>query len=491
MNQQQTTTTATDWWADDGPIPMDDLEPTGMVVRQQSQTYAPTQRRSEYAELAELASAAGPRDTRKLLEEARRVGALLGSRAYYDFPAGGGRVTGPSIDLMDALAIVWGRLVQRVEVLEETRDRVHLRGRIVDLLALTATERDYVSAIAPAPGKFASKPDQADRWRVMQIQSASSKAVRGALEHALPVWLVDAALDSARREATQQATGGKPLPEARALAVEALGRLGLDRGTLEVLVEQPVDLWTAEELAQLRALHGRLKSGEVAVEAVIAEAQLKASAAKPAAQQGQQTDRLASLGLGRPQQSAPPPSPSSAPSGGGDPAPASGGEPPATKPSADVGTRAAALRERVRKRLDKGESVWPDELKTAYKGATGTARVGLDALKAAADYGAERGWWVVTTSTSETGEVTGYGLGPVVEEEIRVVPSVPWDKLVGANLEAAVDGLAQRLGDETAGRVWQALGIEDDAETSEADLRRYGRALEAEEQALKAEAGQS
>ena len=473
MTQQKKTQTATaDWWADDGPIPMDDLEQTGMVVRQQSQTYAPTQRRSEYAELAELASAAGPRDTKKLLEEARRVGALLGARAYYDFPAGKGRVTGPSIDLMDALAIVWGRLVQRVEVLEETRDRVHLRGRVVDLLALTATERDYVSAIAAAPGKFAANSEQAERWRVMQIQSASSKAVRGALEHALPAWLVDAAMDAARAAANSRITGDRPLPEVRARYLEHLAEVGLDRATAEAWVEQPVDLWTVEDLARLRELGRRLRAGEVAVEAIRAEAQINAAAARPAAQQ---QDRLGSLGLAKPSAS-PPATPQ---------APAQGAE-PRTKPAADVGTRASALRERVRARLDKGDPVWPDEVKTAYKGATGTARVGLDALQAAVEYGAERGWWAVSVTRSETGEVTGYGLAAGEAEAPKpVASSVPWDKLVGDMLEAAVDGLAQRLGDVIAGRAWQKLGIEGDPD--EAGLRAYGRALEAEEAALKAE----
>ena len=206
----------------------------------------------------------------------------------------------------------------------------------------------------------------------------------------------------------------------------------------------------------------------------------------PAATVGRGMAGLAAALAPAPQPTPPPPSPSSAPSGGGDPAPASGGESPATKPSADVGTRAAALRERVRKRLDKGESVWPDELKTAYKGATGTARVGLDALKAAADYGAERGWWVVTTSTSETGEVTGYGLAPV---EAEAAPVGGWATLSGDDLAAAVDALAGRLGDAIAGRAWETLGLDADHDPTESDLRDYGRALEVEERRLQAEAG--
>lgn len=315
---QTETETRPAWWDDTAPIPMAPgpaLDDTQIVVRGQS---APVRGRSEYAELAELAVAHGPRDTTAMLREARRVGELLGTRAYYDFPAGGGRVTGPTIDLMDALAIVWGRLVARVEILDETRDRVHLRGRVVDLLALTAVERDYMSAIAPAPGGFAKKPDQADRWRVMQLQSASSKAIRGALEHALPTWLTDAALDAARQAAAREATGGRPLPEARQAAAAVFGRHQIDRATLEVWVGAAYDLWTADELGRLRTLAKQLASGEVAPEAIRAQV---AQAAALAPTQDASAGRLAGLGLGNPgpapaapavQQSTPP-SPQPAP----------------------------------------------------------------------------------------------------------------------------------------------------------------------------------
>jgi hypothetical protein len=282
------------WWAEDGPIPFDN-EPEQfrqpMVVRQQERQQV--QQRSEYGELAALAQSVGARDSARMLAEAKRVGALLGSRAFYDFPAGGGRVTGPTIDLMDALAIVWGRLVSEVAIVEETDVRVHLRGCVVDLLALTAVKRDYVSAIAPAPGAFARKPDQADRWRTMQLQSASSKAIRGALEHALPVWLVDAALDAARDTVAKRATGGVPLPQARANAIEGLARLGLTAAECAAFVGQPVDLWAVAELDALRVLVTKLKAGELSVEGVRAELVRQAATAPSSTP----TDRFADLGV--------------------------------------------------------------------------------------------------------------------------------------------------------------------------------------------------
>lgn len=308
-------------WADATTFdPTVTLEPTAVVVRQPERT-APA--RSDLAELAAVATQMGGRDPAMMLKEARRVGALLGARAEYSFPAGGGRVSGPTIDLMDALAIVWGRTAQEIQVLEETRDRVVLRGRVVDLLALTVTSREYVSAIAPAPGKFANKPDQVDRWRVMQIQSAASKAIRGALEHALPAWLVDAALEAAREAVAAYGTGGLGLAEARQAAGRALWEgHGLDRATLEAWIGAPVDLWAGAELARLRTLLGQLRSGQTSPEAV----RLEAGAAAPAPTAAP-PDKLGSLGLRSP-------SPPSAASVGGTPSPRTGGDPlPSPAPS--------------------------------------------------------------------------------------------------------------------------------------------------------------
>jgi len=322
------------WWAEDGPIPFDNNEPEQfrqpIVVRQQERQQV--QQRSEYAELATLAQSVGARDSGRLLGEAKRVGALLGKRAYYDFPVGGGRATGPTIDLMDALAIVWGRLVSRVEIVEETDIRVHLRGRVVDLLAITAVERDYMSAIAPAPGKFARDPEQADRWRTMQLQSASSKAIRGALEHALPAWLVDAALDAARDTVAKRATGGVALPQARGNAIEMLARLGLTAAECAAFVGQPVDLWAVAELDTLRVLVTKLKAGEVSVEGVRAELVRQAATAPSSAP----VDRFADLGVKpaapAPQAQQTPPPPSTPPAASSGTAPSGGSQEPKKDP---------------------------------------------------------------------------------------------------------------------------------------------------------------
>jgi hypothetical protein len=423
-------------------------------------------RRSEYSELAELAGMHGPRDVVSMLDEARRVGELLGDRAYYDFPAGQGRVTGATIDLMDALAIVWGRLVSRVEILDERRDRVFLRGRVIDLLALTAVERDYVSAISPAPGKFASKPDQADRWRVMQLQAASSKAIRGALEHALPVWLVDAALDSARTAAADAATGGKPLPEARNAALKYLGTFGVDRDLAAQIVGQPVDLWTSRELAELRTLSQELKRGEVSVEV------LRSRVAGPTTETS--TDRLAGLGLS--EAPAPTPAPTTTATT------AASSQAAATKPkaAADPVADAAHIRDAFATLGPAGAPVALSRLREAFRARAGLARVGDERWGAALLVGKDAGWLridgaaAILVSTSSTTRAPD-----------------DWDKRSGNDLVDMAQNLAIRLGDSVCAPIQAQLGLTDNdiaGDATEDQFRALGRALEQAERQLQAAA---
>jgi hypothetical protein len=319
------------------------FEPTAMVAPQGGQG-----QQSGYSglgELAQLAGVQGPRDSARLLAEARKVGGLLGEKAFYRWRQGGSLIQGPTIDLMDALAGVWGRVVCRIEIIAEERQRVHLRGRVIDLLTLVAVERDYQAFLASAPGKFAGDPEQSERWRVMQLQSGASKAMRGALEHALPRWLIGAALDAAFQVAADEATGGLSLAEAAGKATDHLATHGLTQADLEAWVGQPRALWAVDELGSLRTLAKRLKLGEIAVDQVRAAgaaAPPKAPQQAPQqAPQDSQGDRLGSLrGSEAPQPAGDAPRVASPPV-------EEDGPPPATDPTPAVDPEKAAALKRI------------------------------------------------------------------------------------------------------------------------------------------------
>lgn len=284
----------------------------GQFEQTQIATRQPTQMTggSAYAEFVSAAIDLPPRNLPAILAEAKRVGQLLGESAFYSFPAGGSKIEGATIDLSDALATVWGRCVTRVAIISEQGNRVHLRGVFVDLQALTVVERDFMAHLSPAPAGFASKPEQADRWRTMQLQAASSRAVRGATLHGLPAWLVDAALNAAMevvRGGVLKDRDGKPiaLDTAKTNAATMMERHGLTLSEVEATIGSVFDLWAIAEILALRKLDAQIRSGETTA------ARIRLQLAENERKAERRTTGTAALGLE--QRSAPTPAHSPTP----------------------------------------------------------------------------------------------------------------------------------------------------------------------------------
>lgn len=227
------------------------------------------------------------RSPKVLIEQAKQIGGLLGKDGFYRFPAGGAAVTGVSIDLAEALAQQWGGIAYQVRILNVEQlhtggRKVHLRATVTDLKTLVAAEVDQVVSTSAPPGKFSKNNDQSERWHAMQTQSAASKIVRNAILRVLPAWYVNAAFEAAVSTDAQSATNGKSLPEARKGAVEHLTKAhGLTVAELEAVTGQPLDMWAAPQLGQLRDLAGDLKSSRISVEQVRASLREEPAAAKP------------------------------------------------------------------------------------------------------------------------------------------------------------------------------------------------------------------
>lgn len=227
---------------------------------------------NDYAAFMQASIGGPPRDEKAMLTAAKRIGELLGAKAFYSFPAGGGRIEGASIDLAYALVQTWGKCLCRCMITSSAGERVTLRGQFVDLQSVAIVERDYTATLSPPPGKFANKPDQADRWRVMQEQSAISKAVRGAILGGLPAWYVGAALDAAFGIVENKVLKGKTLVQARGDAALYFAQAyQLKQADLETLVGKALDLWTTAEIAALQDLAADLKAGRTAIESVRAQ----------------------------------------------------------------------------------------------------------------------------------------------------------------------------------------------------------------------------
>lgn len=230
---------------------------------------------SEYAQLVEIMGRE-PRERDVMIREAREIGSLLGVYGFYRWTQGGKRIQGASVDLAYALAQAWGRCVTRCRVEENAGNRVVLRGIFVDLLTMAICERDYIAAIAPAPGRYAKDPIQSDRWRVMQEQAAISKAVRGAILGGLPTWYTEAGLAAAVKAADDEVLCGKdgkprPLADVRESAIAKFAKNGISQAELEAYLDQAAELWTVLELGRLGEVISALRAGTLTEAAFKAE----------------------------------------------------------------------------------------------------------------------------------------------------------------------------------------------------------------------------
>ena len=211
------------------------------------------------------------RDEAALAKTAIRIGERMGERAIYSFPAGGSRVEGPTVHLVEALAQAWGNLFYGVRIESIDGDRVVIMGLCADAITGTVAARPAMFTLPPPPAKFAAKQDQASRWESMQVQNAISKATRGVLQHALPRWYIDLAYEAADKARRNELTDkdGRPLTLEQAIGqvVEAFGKHGIGLDGLEAFVGSPRALWVLSDLFGLRKAFHDLRSGTLSREA--------------------------------------------------------------------------------------------------------------------------------------------------------------------------------------------------------------------------------
>lgn len=270
---------STDWFSD-SELRVLDGKPDGEVLDVEETALAPIVAATTVDDLSPLiraAGIAGQRNHKAIKRQAEELGRAMERAAFYSFPAGGATIEGATIKLAYALVTLWGRMRVQCTVVAVNGPQIVLRGSALDLVTVTLIERDYVFNLSPPPGKFAKKPDQVERWNTMQIQSAMSKAVRGAILACIPEHIVGAAVEAARRVSM-----GAVLSALKVQTVED-GVTSIISGfevkhkvplvELEAIVGKPKALWAMHELD---TLYGRywldIKNGVITVAGMRAEA---------------------------------------------------------------------------------------------------------------------------------------------------------------------------------------------------------------------------
>jgi hypothetical protein len=207
-----------------------------------------------------------PTVQRRLEEEAT----LAGESFYYGWAAGGERIEGPSVKLAMAAVRCWGNCSVELRPVQETHDAWVFTAAFVDYETGFTLERQFRQAKS---WKVHGRHDEA-RKEDIRFQIGQSKAIRNVVLNALPIGLIDRALDiakdGARAKLEKFIAGidakqgkGKGLVQAVDMVLKGLAKHGVKEDTvlrkLEIADRKAIDL---DRLLILRGDLAALDSGE-------------------------------------------------------------------------------------------------------------------------------------------------------------------------------------------------------------------------------------
>jgi hypothetical protein len=200
-----------------------------------------------------------------VLKEAK----LAKSSFYYGWPVKNKdgsvtRVEGPSIDLAMCLARNYGNCAIDVEG-EENNTHFMLKGVFIDLESGFTCPRLFRQRKTQSLGGKMQK--DADRQEDIVFQIGQSKAIRNAIVRAMPAWLIDQAIEVAKR-AEISGINEENIHLARQKVLAFFEPYGVSSERIEAKVGKAVDEWTARDIADLRGMATALKEGRISADAL-------------------------------------------------------------------------------------------------------------------------------------------------------------------------------------------------------------------------------
>jgi len=197
------------------------------------------------------------RITNNVLAEAR----LAGSAFYYGWTAKGksgpAKIEGPSIDLAMCLVRNYGNSAIELEA-SETLTHYMLKACFVDLESGVTLPRIFRQRKSQRMG---GKMDE-DRQEDIVFQIGQSKAIRNAIIRAMPNWLIDQAIETAK-EAELSKIRPENIALAREKALSFFSPYGITQERMEAKIGRKADDWTPQDIVDLRANAVAVKEGRV------------------------------------------------------------------------------------------------------------------------------------------------------------------------------------------------------------------------------------
>lgn len=211
-----------------------------------------------------VVAAQRPRDSIVSMQRIRDVCQVpaLAERAFFRYARAGSTITGASIHLATELARCWGNIDFGIMEL----DRDDARGQS-EMLAvawdLETNTRVTNSFIVPhkrdKKGGAVALTEMRDIYENNANQAA--RRLRECIFRVLPTFVIEEAKTICAQ--TIEHGGGEPLPKRIERMLAAFGNLGIGRPQLERKIGQPVERFTAVDVANLLVIYQSLRRGEV------------------------------------------------------------------------------------------------------------------------------------------------------------------------------------------------------------------------------------
>lgn len=201
-----------------------------------------------------------PRDEVKvkarILEACKRK--ELAEVSEYEYSRGGTRITGPTIDLLRAIANRWGNMRFGWEEKVREEGRSSIRCFAWDLQTNGQAERTFmVRHWRDTQGGGYELKDERDIYEAMANQAA--RRVRACLEEVIDSDIVSAAIDQCRL--TLRSGEKVPLADRAVQMVAAFSEFGVTQAMIETRIGNKLDAVSENQLASLRRVFKSIKDG--------------------------------------------------------------------------------------------------------------------------------------------------------------------------------------------------------------------------------------
>lgn len=201
-----------------------------------------------------------PRDEVKaearIMQACQRKG--LAEVAEYEYSRGGTRITGPTIDLLRAVANRWGNLQFGWEEVERANGQSSVRCFAWDLQSNGKAFRTFVVKHwrDTQSGGYALK-DERDIYELLANMAA--RRVRACLEEVIDADIVDKAVDQCRKTLRE---GEKlPIKDRAAKVVTTFSEFGVTQAMIETRIGNRMEAVSENQLASLRRIYKSLVDG--------------------------------------------------------------------------------------------------------------------------------------------------------------------------------------------------------------------------------------